>query len=259
MDIKIINQALKFENSSPNFSEIKELYSLAAQYQQENNCFFLDAKRGQKSSLKDEKLFFEFLNTTQKINTHTFYELKILKSPQSRAQNIEFSSNSKNRYLKVFDNVLTFKGPNHPIQLLQEDDLVKLDKIEHFIAIENAETFLKIHNYLAHFKNSNFIYLGGYSNRLTRKFLASKNVEFFLDFDIEGMNIYESFECKSKSLHIPKSLDTFFKNRNFANVDLYKKQISRLKKSYSPESTIVIKLIKAFNAVVEQEIIYETY
>ncbi len=259
MNIQIINQALKFENNNPTFSEIKELYSLAVEYQQENNCFFLDAKRGQKSYIKDKQLFFEFLNITQSINTKTFNDLNTLKNPRSRAQNIELSSDSKNRYLKVFDNVLILKQTNSPIQLLQKDDLHILNKIESFTAIENAETFLRVQNYLEHFKNSNFIYLGGYSNHFTREFLSSKDVEFFLDFDIEGMNIYESFNCKSKSLHIPKNLDTFFKNKNFGNVDLYKKQISRLKESYLPESIKIIELIKMYNTVIEQEIIYETH
>jgi len=73
------------------------------------------------------------------------------------------------------------------------------------------------------------------------------------------MNIYESFRCKSKILHVPKNLEFYFQGEKYHNVKLYKKQRNRLKKSYSQEASVIIELIKRYSTVVEQEIIYEAY
>jgi hypothetical protein len=99
--------------------------------------------------------------------------------------------------------------------------------------------------------------LAGYANTLTREFLKAKEVNFFLDFDIEGMNIYESFECKSKNFHMPKDIERFFLDKRFHNVVLYKKQRAKLKNEYSKELLTLKELIAKHNTVVEQEIVYE--
>jgi hypothetical protein len=142
-------------------------------------------------------------------------------------------------------------------KLYQPSDLVELKKIDNIVAIENGETFLNIDRYAKHFKENFFVYISGYANTLTRDFLRSKNVTFFVDFDIEGMNIYESFFCKSKKLHIPQDIESYFLNKKYHNVELYKKQRDRFKAEYSKELMPVVKLIKKYNTVVEQEIIYE--
>lgn len=257
MNKKIINQALKFEDENPTYSQVKELCSLAAVYQVENDVYFLQAKRATKTFIKDETLFFDFISQTQRVNVDSFVGLKKLLNPSSRAENIEQSGNSKNSYIAVFDSVVLIKKRAEVPKLYQVDDLEEFDKIDNFVAIENGETFLNIDKYTKHFNEDYFVYISGYSNSMTRKFLNSKNVNFFVDFDIEGMNIYESFSCKGKVLHIPQDIETYFLNKKYHNVELYKKQRDRLKKEYSKEATVVIKLIRKYDTVVEQEIIYE--
>ena len=257
MNRKIINQALKFENANPTYSQIKELCSLAAEYQFENNLHFLEAKRGKKAIIKDETYFFEFISQTQGVNIENFIDIKKLLNPKNRAENIEYSGNSKNRYIAVFDGVVLVKKQDEMVKVYQSHDLEKLDKNENFLAVENGETFLNIDKYAKYFKEEYFVYISGYANSLTRKFLSSKNVTFFVDFDIEGMNIYESFSCKSKLLYIPQDIESYFLNKKYHNVELYKKQRDRFKIEYSKETMPIIELIKKYNTVVEQEIIYE--
>jgi len=73
------------------------------------------------------------------------------------------------------------------------------------------------------------------------------------------MNIYESFTCKAKKLHIPKNIQSYFSEKKYNNVELYKKQRARMKSNYSQDVMPIIKLIKKYSTVVEQEIIYETH
>ncbi len=258
MNKKIINQALKFENANPTYSQIKELCSLATEYQIENSLYFLQAKRGEKAIIKDEVDFFDFISQTQSVNVESFIDLKKLLNPNSRAQNIEYSGNSKNSYVAVFDGVVLVKKRGEVAKLYQAHDLEKLEKEDNFVAIENGETFLNIERHSKYFKEDCFVYISGYANTLTREFLSSKNVTFFVDFDIEGMNIYESFSCKSKTLHIPEDIESYFLNEKYHNVALYKKQRDRFKTDYSKEAAPIVELIKKYNTVVEQEIIYET-
>jgi len=101
------------------------------------------------------------------------------------------------------------------------------ENIGNFVAIENGETFLNIEKYTSYFKEQYFVYISGYSNSLTREFLSLK-------------------------------IESYFLNKKYHNVELYKKQRARYKKEYSKESMPIINLIKKYNTVVEQEIIYET-
>ncbi len=144
-------------------------------------------------------------------------------------------------------------------RLYRVEELKELTNITDFVAIENGETFLNIDKYTNYFKAEYFVYLSGYANTLTREFLKSKRVDFFVDYDIEGMNIYESFECESKSLYIPDDIEKYFEGDKYHNTSLYKKQRDRFKKSYSKEANIIVDLIQKYNTVVEQEIIYEAY
>jgi len=259
MNRKILNQALLFENSNPTFSKIKELYKIANQYQSENCLYFLQAKRGEASFVHNEIDFFLFLSQTQGINIGSFSDLKRLLNPTSRAQNIEYSGNSKNSYIAVFDSVVLLKKYGELAKLYKLSDLSELEKIDNILAIENGETFLNIEKYSQNFKAEYYVYLSGYANSLTRDFLSSKSVNFFVDFDIEGMNIYESFQCRSKSLHIPQNIENYFLDKKCHNPELYKKQRDRFKEEYSSNVMPIIELIKKYNTVVEQEIIYEAY
>ncbi|MBN2782430.1 MAG: hypothetical protein JXQ66_04250, partial [Campylobacterales bacterium] len=98
----------------------------------------------------------------------------------------------------------------------------------------------------------NFVYLGGFANTLTREFLKDKDVVFFLDFDIEAIRIYDSFECKSKKFFRPDDIEDYF--QNYSNQTLYKKQRKSLPDAHK-ELDWLIKLITKYSVVVEQEAI----
>jgi hypothetical protein len=259
MNTSILKQAKRFENEEPTYSSVKAFCSLASVYQEENEVFFLEAKRGKRVKILHLHLFFEFLSDTQNFPIKSFQDIETLLTPyQSRKENILHTGDSKSNFIKVFDGVVLVKKAGELAQLYPKENLYLLDAIEQVVAIENAETFLNIENKMQYFSSEYFVYLSGYANTLTREFLENKSVEFFVDYDIEGMNIYESFTCVSKKLHIPIDIEAYFTTK-LSNKALYLKQRKNLKTLYSPEAQIVIDLIKEYSSVVEQEIIYETY
>lgn len=265
MNKTLLKQAKRFENEEPTYSSIKVLCQLASSYQIENESFFLDAKRGQKVKILSFEDFFEFLSDTQNFTIKSFKDIDIILTPyQSRKENILHTGDSKSHFIKVLDGVVLIKKAGELAQLYQKENLYLLDTIEKFVAIENAETFLNIENKTKYFSSEYFVYLSGYANTLTRGFLESKSVEFFVDYDIESMNIYEGFTCVSKKLHIPIDIERYFKGvadakSTFTNQEVYLNQRKNLKEYYSHEAQIVIELIREYSSVVEQEIIYEAY
>ena len=54
----LLKKTLLFEKTTPVFSIIRELNEMVVKYQEENNVYFFSAKRGQRASVTDEKLFF---------------------------------------------------------------------------------------------------------------------------------------------------------------------------------------------------------
>ncbi len=259
MNKKILKQALLFENETPVYSTVKELCERAVAYQDENNVYFLQAKRREKTLIKNEAEFFRFLSQTQEIYVEKFSDISNILTATSRSENIRYSGDSKTNIVKIFDKVVVVKKRDEVAKLYQASNLGEIENIEHFLAIENGETFLNIERFAHNFKEDCFVYLAGYANTLTREFLKTKEVRFFLDFDIVGMNIYESFECKAKHFHMPRNIESFFVDKRTNNVELYKHQRAKLKGEYCQELQPLLELIKKYNTVVEQEIIYETH
>lgn len=259
MNKTILKQALLFKDTNPTLSKIKNLYEEARIYQAEAQNNFLYAKRREKSKIIDMELFFEFLSDLEGVEIVDFAHIENMLNATTRAENILYSGDSKSTIVKIFNMVVVVKKMGEIIQLYKENELENLKDIESFVAVENGETFLNIEHIAHHFKYKNFIYLSGYANSLTREFLKSKKVEFFVDYDIEGMNIYESFTCRDKSLHVAQDLERYFKDKKYNSVELYKNQRDRFRTNYSDESMQIIELIKKHSTVVEQEIIYETH
>ncbi|MBN2896924.1 MAG: hypothetical protein JXK05_13650 [Campylobacterales bacterium] len=254
---KLLKQAMLFETQSPIFSSVKELYSTLKAYENEYEVYILEGKRGERVELKNREAFFLFLSESLQIHVRDFEDIKNYFNSNTRKENIEFGGDSKHRYLKVFDKTVLIKQRGALAQLYQQDDLEQLKHITHFIAVENGETFLNIDKKAEHFAADYFVYLGGYSNTLTRNFLESKAVEFFVDYNIEGMNIFESFTTQYKTFHIPEDLERYFITPNFNSQNLYQKQRARMRESYTQELNVVLALIQKYATVVEQEIVYE--
>jgi len=118
------------------------------------------------------------------------------------------------------------------------------------VVVENYESFLKIDFNL--FKEEDFIYLGGYSNKKTAQFLKDKEILFFGDFDFFGIKIFNSITAKSKKFFIPNNLEETFKK--YPNKELYlnQKYIDKYLDYSCCEE--VYNLIKKYSACVEQEI-----
>ncbi len=183
----------------------------------------------------------------------SFDDIDNILNAKSRAENIKYSGDSKTNFVKIFDRTMLVKKIGELPKLYQVEDLYLLDNIDTFILVENGETFLAIERMAYYFDSSYFIYISGNPNSLTREFLKDKKVIFFIDYDIASMNIFEDFRCREKQLFIPKNIELLFSDKRNKNIELYKKQRKYLRGSYSKEVMPIIKLIKDYNIVIEQE------
>ena len=254
----ILKQALLFQDEQkPTYSKIQKLYESVIQYQELYTCIIISAKPKQRAKLLDEELFFRFLNEQVENKTiNSFADLESYLSPsQSRNESIQKQGDSKSYYSKVFHKTLLFKKAHQTAQLFTHTDISNIQNIDHIVVIENAESFLHIEKSSYAFPYTNYIYLGGQANTLTREFLSTKTLLFFIDFDIVSMNIYEDFICYKKELFIPHDLEQKYFIKNEPNHTLYKKQREYLREKYGDEASKVINLIKHYHAVVEQELV----
>jgi len=255
MNKTLLKQALKFKNNTPIYSQTTNLNELAKQYQKENNLYFIELKLRQKSKVLDWEKFFLFLseigNDGKTISSFEDIE-RLLAPTTTRQENIENTGDSKSRYISVFDGVVIFQHTDEEPRLYKKPDEIRIDDIP-ILAVENGETFLNIHDIASKFGYDQFVYLGGMSNSATREFLKNKNVTFFLDYDIEAIRIYDSFECRSKSFFRHPDLENYFANTKYQNEELYRKQLSALPTTHA-ELQWLIDLINQYSAVIEQEI-----
>jgi len=256
MNKKILRQALKFKsNQNPPYSKIEDLALLASKYEQENEVYFLKARRGKRASILNESEFFKFISDEVIKNRviSSFEDINNILNAKSRGDNIRFSGDSKTNFIRVFDRVILAKKKGELVRLYQREDLYLIENIKTFVLIENGETFLNIEKIADKFDCEYFIYLSGNPNSLTREFLKDKEVIFFIDYDIVSMNIFEDFISKKKSLFIPKNIKSIFEDRKNRNIELYKKQRRYLRENYSREVMPIVELIKTHQSVIEQE------
>ncbi len=254
MDKTLLRQALKFQENTPTYSQTKHFNELVTSYQQEHDFVFAYLKLGQKSKILDWKEFFLFLSEKGNEGREilSFDEIDRLLAPTiTRQENIENTGDSKSRYIKVFDKVVIYQNGNTLPQIYSDPTEITLNG-SMILAVENGETFLRIYSSMSDYGFDQFVYLGGMSNSATRDFLKDKDVTFFLDYDIEAIRIYDSFECKKKSFFKHPKVEKNFSNLNYQNESLYRKQLSSLPKSHS-ELQWLIELINQYSAVIEQE------
>jgi hypothetical protein len=255
MDKTLLKQALKFKNNTPTYSQTTYFNELVKQYQRENDLYFAEIKLRQKSKVLDWEKFFLFLsevgNDGKTISSFEDIE-RLLAPTTTRQENIENTGDSKSRYISVFDGVVIFQHGNGEPKLYKKPDEIIVEDTP-ILAVENGETFLNIYDIAPKFGYDQYIYLGGMSNRATREFLKDKDVTFFLDYDIEAIRIYDSFECKSKSFFRHPELENYFSNAKYQNEELYRKQLSSLPSTHD-ELQWLIDLINQHSAVIEQEV-----
>jgi len=253
MDKTLLKQVLKLKDEKTTYSKIEKLIKKIQEYQQENELNFIYAKYREKVKILDEKLFFEFVNDEllkNNILVDSFEEIENILNTSTREENIKLSGDSKNSIIKVFDKIIVFQYKDSNPILYKNISDIKIDGV--ILAVENGEIFLKIDSIMSKFGYKNYLYLGGFSNTLTREFLKDKEVVFFLDYDIEAIRIYDSFKCKKKSFFKYPNIEKYFKDN--PNIELYKKQRYKLPEFHN-ELQWLIELIKDNDAVVEQEVI----
>ena len=255
MNKTLLKQALKFKDNTPTSSHTTHFNELAKQYQIDNETFFVEIKRGKRNKVLDWEKFFLFLsevgNDGKTISSFEDLE-QLLSSTQSRKENIEKTGDSKSRYISVFDGVVIFQHGDEEPKLYKKPDEIIVDDTP-ILAVENGETFLHIYDTASKFGYDQFLYLGGMSNSATREFLKDKDVTFFLDYDIEAIRIYDSFQCRSKSFFKHPKLENYFSNAKYRNEELYRKQLSSLPVSHDALQWLV-DLINQYSAVIEQEV-----
>jgi len=255
MNKTLLRQALKFKNNTPAYSQTAYFNELAKQYQKENELYFVEIRLRQRSKVLDGEKFFLFLSEVGNDgkSVFSFEDIEQLLSPtKSRKENIKNTGDSKSRYISVFDGVVIFQhGKEEPMLYKNPDEIMVSDTP--IFAVENGETFLNIYDMAIKFGYDQYIYLGGMSNHATREFLKDKNVTFFLDYDIEAIRIYDSFECKSKHFFKHPEVKNYFSNAKYQNEELYRKQLSSLP-SVHTELQWLIDLINQTSAVIEQEV-----
>jgi len=255
MDKALLKQAQRYHNNTPTFSQTKYLNELAKEYQKENALYFIELKLRQKSKILDWNEFFLFLsdvgNDGKSISSFEDIE-RLLAPTTTRQENIENTGDSKSRYISVFDGVVIFQHANEEPRLYKNPDQIIVGDTP-ILAVENGETFLNIYDIASKFGYDQYIYLGGMSNSATRAFLKDENVAFFLDYDIEAIRIYDSFECRSKSFFRHPEIEKYFANTKYQNKELYRKQLSALPVKHD-ELQWLIELINQHSAVIEQEV-----
>lgn len=258
MNKALLNQALLFQNESPQHNKIKKLYELAIEFQNMNDCFFIESKRRERAKIHNINKFFEFISESilDGKNISSFEEIQNILNADSRQEAIETSGDSKNGITKVFGSVVIHQiANNNPVLYRSYCEIKTKGKI---LAVENGETFLNIYPTMSKFGFNEFVYLGGMSNTATRNFLKDKDVVFFLDYDIEAIRIYDSFQCKSKQFFKHPEVEQAFNNKKILNEALYRKQLRNMPSTHY-ELEWLLKLIKDNSAVLEQEIFNDTY
>lgn len=212
MNRVLLAQALRFKDQTPNNKQIEALFKSVRDYQESNELFFLDVKYGQRPKIIDRELFFEFLTYECGLTIDSFEDIEsLLEESASRKESIKKSGNSKSSYHKVFDKALLFQqGESHPKLYIEHRQIVVEGEI---LAVENAETFLNIYPIMARFGFKNFLYLGGFPNKLTQEFIANKELVCFLDYDIEAIRIYDSILCKKSHFSNIQILNTISNSR----------------------------------------------
>lgn len=253
MDKTTLRQALKFRNENPTYSQVEKLCKSANSYQIENDVYFLRAKYQGRVEILNLQRFFEFISDVALDNgvISCFDDIEKILSAETRQENIKSTGDSKNSIVRVFDRVIVFqKSDGDPI-LCKESGKIKINTP--ILAVENGETFLNIYSAMSKYGFDNYVYIGGFGNSITREFLKDKEVVFYLDYDIEAIRIYDSFECRHKSFFKHPDLENYFRDdKKKKNKELYLKQRHALP-SQHPELQWLIDLITTYNRVVEQE------
>jgi len=156
----------------------------------------------------DEELFFQFLSDEVGFQIRSFQEIAAVLNSTSRSEAVARSRESKWRPIAPFGEGLWLRRRGEPFARFYTEE--PQEAIERVVAVENGESFLHIASIQELFDAHWFLYLGGFGSQRVRSFLARREVICFLDWDIAGMNIYESLPARRKWLFVPDNIEELF-------------------------------------------------
>jgi len=225
-----------------NSKDRKDLVKLIDEFSKKEDVFrYFVRFRGKEAIVNDEEIFERFIKS---ILGCKFEEFGVVESKKELAK---IFKDTKAKNLHTSDITIIYRKRNELPQIFYDD--FKPEIRGRVVVVENYESFLRLNFDL--FKEVDFIYLGGFSNKKTAEFLGDKDILFFGDFDFYGMIIFDSIKCKSKEFFVPENLEELF--IKYPNQKLYLKQ--RFIEERVKKVDVVYELIKKYLAVVEQEVL----
>ena len=220
----------------------RDLVKLIDEFSKKEDVFrYFVRFRGKEVIINDEKIFERFIEENLGCKFEKFGEV------DSKKELSEIYKDTKAKNLHT-SNITIIHRKRYALPQIFYDDY-KPQISGRVVVVENYESFLRLNFNL--FKEEDFIYLGGFSNKKTAEFLRDKDILFFGDFDFFGMMIFDSIKCKSKEFFIPENLEELF--IKYPNQKLYLKQ--RFIEERVKKVDVVYELIKKHSAVVEQEVL----
>ena len=225
-----------------NSKDRKDLVKLIDEFSKKEDVFrYFVRFRGKKAIINDKEIFERFIEENLGCKFEEFGEI------DSKKELAEIYKDTKAKNLHTSDITIIHRKKEKLPQIFYDDFEPEISG--RVVVVENYESFLRLNFNL--FKEEDFIYLGGYSNKKTAEFLRDKDILFFGDFDFFGMMIFDSIKCKSKKFFVPENLEELF--IKYPNQKLYLKQ--RFIEERVKKVDEVYKLIKKHSAVVEQEVL----
>jgi len=228
--------------SVENSKDRKDLLKLIDEFSKKEDVFrYFVRFKGKKAIINDENIFEKFIKNNLGCKFEEFGEI------DSKKELAKIYKDTKAKNLHTSDITIIHRKREKLPQIFYDDFEPEISG--RVVVVENYESFLRINFNL--FREEDFIYLGGYSNKKTAEFLRDKDILFFGDFDFYGMIIFDSIKCKSKEFFVPENLEELF--IKYPNQKLYLKQ--RFIEERVKKVDVVYELIKKYLAVVEQEVL----
>jgi hypothetical protein len=236
-----------YQNRDLNLKDIKSFRKVFDEYRKQEDAKFFLRFCDKKIEIVDKDWFEKFVCDYLGISDIKNFDRKVY----SKKESVEVYGDSKKKNLHTSDLIVVLRE-KYKNPIIYCNDFPEIKKV---VAIENFESFLKVD--FSRFKEEWFVYLGGEANKKVREFLKDKEVLFFVDFDFEGIDIFENFKCRKKELYLPENIEELIKNSNNQQLYLDQKQTGNRLKLTNTNAKKLYDIINKYARVIEQEILDE--